>query len=110
MIASKLKSEKENYVYEVRRVPFTNNQASSIDKLIKDICRSYGVGEKEILAKCRQEYIVMVRNIVFYNLRYKENLSLPTIGRLFNKHHATVMHGIAMVKSRYLIEAKKFMK
>lgn len=70
----------------------------NIDYLIESVCTEFCVSRKEMITKTRKREVVIARYVVFYIL-YKTigHLSLSTIGALFLKDHATVLHGIRQV-------------
>lgn len=96
-------------VYEVRP-PLSIERAAVISSYIKKICEYYGIEEKEIMSQCRGSDIVKVRSVIYYVLRYRIRLSYPIIGKIFNKHHATIMHGVGLTKDKYMSDARQFMK
>jgi cystathionine beta-lyase/cystathionine gamma-synthase len=58
--------------------------------------------------KTRRREYVDARAIAFYILKSEMNMSLEAIGRVFNKNHATVLHGIRLFYN--LIETDKAFK
>jgi chromosomal replication initiator protein len=63
------------------------------------VARFYGVNADELKARSRHKQIVEPRQISMYLLREDAHLSTPEIGRLLNRDHTTVLHGIKQVVS-----------
>lgn len=49
--------------------------------------------QTDIRETCRDRDLVMARHCFFYILRRQYGLSYPSIGSIFGKNHATVIHG-----------------
>ena len=67
------------------------------DKIISIVNEFYKVNCLEIN---RRREIVEPRQIAMYYTYSLTNLTLSAIGKLFNKDHATVLHGINVVEAR----------
>lgn len=65
---------------------------------LENLCNEYGVTINEIKEKKKTAKIVTIRQIICYELR-KTNLSLPKIGKLINRSHATVFHSIHKINT-----------
>ena len=61
------------------------------------ICKPYGVRLSELPGSSREAHIVSARHesMKFFRVRFK--WSFPAIGRLFDKDHTTVMHGVEKI-------------
>lgn len=60
----------------------------------------YHVDLKRLKAPERGQQIVMPRFIAMYLMREMTSLSYPSIGAFFHRHHASVMHGCALIRRR----------
>lgn len=58
----------------------------------------YLIERDNLKDKSRKRYLVYKRNYLYYKLR-QDGYSLELIGSLFNKHHATIIHGIDTYKA-----------
>jgi chromosomal replication initiator protein len=58
------------------------------------VARYYGVTADELKARSRHKQIVEPRQIAMHLLREDAQLSTPEIGRLLNRDHTTVLHGL----------------
>ena len=61
------------------------------------VARYYGIKTDDLRGKSRQKQIVEPRQIAMYMLREDAHLSTPEIGRLLNRDHTTVLHGLKQV-------------
>ena len=52
----------------------------------------WDLGKEEILSHNRQEPLATARAILMATVRERSDMSLCSIGRAFNRDHATVMH------------------
>jgi chromosomal replication initiation ATPase DnaA len=67
------------------------------------IAQTYNSGGKpvtieDMLSNTRKRPVVRARNVAIYLIRKSSKLSLPAIGRHFNKHHATILWSILKVQ------------
>jgi len=54
---------------------------------------------KDLMSKVRRHELVRVRCMAYNMLYYKYGANLTEIARLFNRHHATIIHGLDTHKS-----------
>jgi chromosomal replication initiator protein len=59
--------------------------------------RYYGINSDQLKGKSRHKQIVGPRQISMYVLREDAHLSTPEIGRLLNRDHTTVLHGLKQI-------------
>ena len=67
--------------------------------IISQVCKFYSVDESALRGTQRNKGIVEARQMAAYLIRKLTNLSLPDIGKEFNKDHATIMHSIKKVEN-----------
>ena len=80
------------------------------DKILNElaiIAHEHKLSLRDILSPARYAHIVACRNHAMWYVRNKYGYSLPKIGRLFNRHHATVYHGIAAYEFTLGIENER---
>ena len=65
--------------------------------LAESYCGDARISFDKILGESRVARVLNLRHGLFYLLR-KQHLSYPKIGAVFNKNHATVMHGISKIE------------
>jgi len=61
------------------------------------VARYYGVNSDDLKGKSRHKQIVAPRQLAMYLLREDAHLSTPEVGRILNRDHTTVLHGIKQV-------------
>ena len=67
--------------------------------IINQVCKFYSLDESVIRGQQRSKSITKARQVAMYLVRKLTNLSLPDIGREFNRDHATVLYSIRMAES-----------
>jgi hypothetical protein len=65
--------------------------------ILTAVSRFYSVGLDELKGRARHKRIVLPRQIAMYLLREDAHLSTPEVGRLLNRDHTTVLHGLKQV-------------
>jgi chromosomal replication initiator protein len=63
------------------------------------VARYYGINADDLKGRSRHKHIVGPRQIAMYLLREDGHLSTPEVGRLLNRDHTTVLHGMKQVAS-----------
>ena len=76
--------------------------------MLKKIANYYGVTQKDMISKNRHADLVKARAVSLYYL-VGQGLSLAEAGKHFNRHHATVIHNINVVKKNHMEEYKEIM-
>lgn len=66
--------------------------------IIDQVCKFYSVDRSVLLGKQRTKGIVEARQVAIYLIRKLTNLSLPDIGREFDKDNATIIHSIRKIE------------
>ena len=84
----------------VMRAVKTDNQALTIDDIIRIISAHYDVTEQQVKGRLRKREIVQARQIAMYFAKNMTKLSLATIGsQIGGKDHATVLHACKTVNN-----------
>ena len=77
-----------------------SNYNSIFAQFVKEIvCNYYDVDYNLMLSKSRTINAVKCRQISMYLIRKHTTLSLPSIGKMFNKNHATIIHSIKTMEN-----------
>jgi hypothetical protein len=84
-------------VYTFPAGPYRTSDSA---RIFSEVCRACGVTKSEILSPDRFAYIVAARHMLFYRLRIELDLPYPLIGRLTNRDHTTVLHGVRSYAKR----------
>ena len=70
------------------------------DKIISIVSAKYGVSAADILGQKRNKDIMLARHVCIYIIRSQTDMSYPSIGRLFNRDHSTIMSSINTIEKR----------
>ena len=66
--------------------------------IISEVCQFYGIEEQVLRSTLKNKNTAEARQVAMYLIRTMTNLSLPEIGREFDRDHTTVMHGLKKVE------------
>lgn len=75
-----------------------SRQTITINIIKKLICKDYRISVSDIVSPSRKQSIVQPRQMAIYLSRRYTDLSLQTIGKSFNRYHATALHSISAVE------------
>ena len=70
------------------------------EALLAEICKRYHVTIADLAGRSRKQRIAWARQEAFYEMRQHATLSFPAIGKIFNRDHTTIMHGVKQVTRR----------
>jgi chromosomal replication initiator protein len=56
------------------------------------VAEGFGLRRDDLIARCRTKEVASPRQVAMYLARELTGVSLPQIGRAFNRDHATVLH------------------
>ena len=76
-----------------------NRKVLTIEGIKSLICQQYKISLKDLLSKSRRQEIVRPRQIAMYLSRRHTDAPLQTIGKSFNRYHATALHAINFIES-----------
>jgi len=88
-----LRKERAEYIIQA---PFFNRN----ERIIFQISKLTHVSMDKIMGKSREQNIISARFAAFYALKMILHLTYSDIGRLFNRNHATIIHGIRTFEDR----------
>ena len=69
----------------------------TIEKILEEVGRSYGVSAADIKGKKRTQNIAEARKMAMYIIRQVCELSMEDIGKEFGRDHSTVVYSISNV-------------
>jgi hypothetical protein len=69
-------------------------------RIMKEVCEKYGVRLADLKSCRRTRNLVIPRHEVSYRLRMETGLSMPAIGRLLDRDHTTILHGVKAYERR----------
>ena len=70
------------------------------DKIFNAVARKYGVTVEDIRGKRRTREIAQARHVCIYIMRTVTEMSLPSIGRVFNRDHTTILSSIETIQAK----------
>jgi chromosomal replication initiator protein len=79
--------------------PGPAGRGSTPTAVLTAVSRFYGVSVEDLKGRSRHKQIVQPRQVAMYVLREDSHLSTPEVGRLLNRDHTTVLHGLKQVAS-----------
>jgi len=75
-------------------------QALSAEQIQRTVTEHYDLRMSDMTSRDRHEAIAFPRQVAMYLCREMTDLSLPEIGRAFQKNHATVLHAVRAVEKK----------
>jgi len=69
------------------------------DLIIDEVCRFYNISESTIRSTQKNKGTAEARQVAMYLIRSMTNLSLPDVGKQFDRDHTTVMHGVKKIET-----------
>jgi chromosomal replication initiator protein len=70
----------------------------TIDVIKKLVCKHFNIGLADIVSNSRKQTFTRPRQIAIYLSRRYTDSPLQTIGKSFNRYHATALHSIGIVE------------
>lgn len=70
----------------------------TIDIIKKLVCKEFNISLQDLLSPSRRQAIVRPRQIAMYLSRKYTDSPFQTIGKSFNRYHATAMHAITLIE------------
>lgn len=74
--------------------------------VIAKVCESYGTPRAYVFSKTRDSEVVFVRHVLFYMLHDEGKMTSVSIGTLFDRDHASVLHGCQKIKARLPVDER----
>ncbi|MBO9380048.1 hypothetical protein GG804_25090 [Sphingomonas histidinilytica] len=62
-------------------------------EIVADVANLFGISDADVLSDCRRRDLIVARREVYRQLRAL-GASYPTIGRLMQRDHSTIMHAL----------------
>ncbi len=72
----------------------------TVDKIFGAVEKKYGVTKAELTSKSRVKEVAQARHIAIHLIRTMTEMSLPAIGKLFNRDHTTVISSLDAVDKK----------
>jgi chromosomal replication initiator protein len=80
----------KNIVHQRKRI--------TIDVIKKMVCKYYNIDLNDIVSRSRKQSFVRPRQMAIYLARHYTDAPLQTIGKSFNRYHATALHSINCIE------------
>ena len=74
------------------------DQTKAAENILSKVAKFYGMTTDEVLGRCRKQELVKARFIAIYFIRNKTEFTLKTIGRMFKRDHASIIHALKTIK------------
>lgn len=72
---------------------------ATVRAIVRQVCAETGHSYAEITGPSHKAALCRVREGIYVRAQ-DQGFSLPQIGRVFRRHHTTILHGIRNAKSR----------
>lgn len=72
-------------------------QAITLGTIQNQVCKAFGIKQKEILSRSRKQQVALARQVAMYLARNYTDLTLQTIARSFNRKHGTVLYAVGQI-------------
>ncbi len=72
----------------------------TVDKIFIAVEKKYGVSKSDLIGKSRVKDVAQARHITIHLIRTLTEMSLPAIGKLFNRDHTTVISSLDAVDKK----------
>jgi len=72
----------------------------TVDKIFAAIEKKYDVSKSDLIGKSRVKDVAQARHVAIYLIRTITEMSLPNIGKLFNRDHSTIISSIDKIEKR----------
>ena len=76
----------------------------TVDKIFGAVYKKYGIPRPEIVGKKRNKEIAFARHVANFLIRDITEMSLPNIGKIFDRHYSTVIASIDFVEKRMITD------
>ncbi|MFO7714954.1 chromosomal replication initiator protein DnaA [Desulfosarcina sp.] len=76
----------------------TSREGITLDSIKQLVCKYYNVSLADLTSPSRRQMIVRPRQVAMYLSRQYTDHSLQTIGKSFNRYHATTLHALKAVQ------------
>jgi chromosomal replication initiator protein len=75
-----------------------DERATSPSDIIRFVAQHYGIRVADLKGRSNRRSIALPRQVAMYLIRNILELSFPEIGKIFSKHHSTVMYAVDNVQ------------
>ena len=72
----------------------------TIDKIFAAIEKKYDVSRQELTGNSRVKNVAQARHVAIYLIKTITDISYPSIGKLFNRNHSTIMSSVEVIEKK----------
>ena len=77
----------------------------TVDKIFATVYKKYGISKEDLIGKSRSREIAQARHVTIYLIRKITEMSLPNIGKIFNRDHTTVLSSGEIMEKKIKTDA-----
>ena len=77
----------------------------TVDKIFATVYKKYGISKDDIIGKNRSRDIAQARHVTIYLIRKITEMSLPNIGKIFNRDHTTALASFETIERKLKTDA-----
>ncbi|MBO5702176.1 MAG: chromosomal replication initiator protein DnaA [Clostridia bacterium] len=77
----------------------------TVDKIFSAVYKKYGITKEDLIGKNRSREIAQARHVAIYLIRKITEMSLPNIGKIFNRDHTTALASFETIEKRVKTDA-----
>ena len=81
--------------YDATNLPSKNTSAGR--KIMQEVALEHGLTVLDLVSARRQRGLVRVRHLAMWRIKNETKLSLPQIGRLFERDHTSILHAVRKI-------------
>lgn len=78
----------------------------TVDKVLSAVSNKYKVDRNELFSKKRNSEIVKARNVSVYLIKTLTDMTLVSIGRMFNRDHSTILNSLSNIEKEIKTSAE----
>lgn len=78
--------------------PESQSYALTATDILKATAREFNIPTSELIGPRLCDDTAYIRHLAWYVTRQESKASYPNIGRAWNRHHSTVMNGVARIE------------
>jgi len=68
------------------------------ERIVDRVGRKYGISKEDLYGRKRTKHIAHSRAVAIYIIRKTTDMSFPTIGKMFDRDHSTIMNACQMIE------------
>ena len=77
----------------------------TVEKIFSSVYQKYGVKKEDLVSTKRNKEIAYARHITIFIIREVTEMSLPNIGKIFNRDHSTIISSIETIERKLITDA-----